>query len=166
MKTKLTAIFVTLVAVIMFFSGCSSGGAEYAATLTKGSKVITECTENIEDMLMKATTEQGDSIFKSVAVDESKGLFYNSYSVKVVTNTLQNVEDKYVLRVTVPGTIGQTKDGVIDENEVVFEMNDFTAEHDFAAYADSNNYTAVIVIIVILLAVLGAFFYFTKRKDG
>ena len=166
MKTKLTAIFVTLVAVIMLFSGCSSGGTEYAATLTKGSKVITECTENIEDTLLKATTEQGDSIFKSVAVDESKGLFYNSYSVKVVTNTLQNVEDEYVLRVTVPGTIGQTKDGIVNNNEVTFELNDFTAEHEFVAYADSNNYTAVIVSIFILLAVLGSFFYFTKRKDG
>ena len=166
MKTKLTAIFVTLVAVMMLFSGCSSGGTEYAATLTKGSKVITECNENIEDTLMKVTTEQGDSIFKSVAVDESKGLFYNSYSVKVVTNAIQNTEDGYVLRVNMPGAIGQTKDGVVNNNEVNFELNDFTAEHEFVAYADSNNYTAIIVIIVILVAVLGAFFYFTKRKDG
>lgn len=166
MKTKLTVIFITLVAVMMLFSGCSSGSIEYSAILTKDSKVITKCTENIEDTLMKATTEQGDSIFKSVVVDENKGLFYNSYSVKVVTNAIQNAEDGYVLRVTMPGAIGQTKDGVVNNNEVNFELNDFTAEHEFVAYADSNNYTAIIVIIVILLAVLGAFFYFTKRKDG
>lgn len=166
MKTKLTAIFVTLVAVIMLFSGCSSGGTKYAVTLTKESKIITECAENIEATLMKTKTDQGDSIFKSVAVDESKGLFYNSYSVKVITNPIQNAEDGYVLRITMPGAIEQTKDGVVNNNEVTFELKDFTAEHEFVAYADSNNYTAVIVIIVILLAVLGAFFYFTKRKDG
>lgn len=103
MKTKLTAILVTLVAVMMILSGCSSGGTVYSAILIKDSKVITECTENIESTLMKTKTEQGDSIFKSVAVDETKGLFYNSYLVKVVTNIIQNTEDSYALRVTMLG---------------------------------------------------------------
>lgn len=166
MKTKYAAFILSLLMIISLFTGCSSAASDFKAVVSKETETIATVTENAEDELMKVTLPDGAPLFKSVTVDESNGLFYNSYTFKATTNVSAECKESYTINVTMPGNITQTKDGAVEENTVTFTIENFSQENEIAAYSDSNNITAVIVILVILVAVLGAFIYFTKRKEG
>ena len=166
MKTKILVLFLAVLAIMTMLTGCSSGTADFKAVVGKETDTIATVTDNAEDELMKVTLPDGTPLFKSVTVDEGSGLFYNSYTFKATTNISAECKDGYTVTVTMPGNITQTKDGAVEENTVTFTIENFGQENEIAAYSDSNNITTVIVILVILVAVLGAFIYFTKRKEG
>lgn len=165
-KCKFTALILSVLMLMSLFTGCSSAVSDFKAIVSKETETISTITENAEDELMKVTLPDGTPLFKSVKFDESNGLFYNSYTFKATTNINAECNDSYTVTVTMPGSITQTKDGAVEENIVTFTIENFGQENEIAAYSDSNNITAVIVILVILVAVLGAFIYFTKRKEG
>lgn len=166
MKAKILALFLSVLAIMAMCTGCSSRASDFKAVVGKGTETVATVSENAEDELMKVTLPDGTPLLKSVTVDEGSGLFYNSYTFKATTNISAVCKDSYTVTVTMPGNITQTKDGVVEENKVTFTIENFGQENEIAAYSDSNNITAVIVILIILVAVLGAFVYFTKRKEG
>lgn len=166
MKTKYVALAVSVLMIFSLLTGCSSATSDFKAVVSKGTETVSTITENTENELKKIMLSDGTPLFKSVEIKESNGLFYNSYTFKATTNIDAKGKDSYIVTVTMPGNITQTKDGVVKDNIVTFTIENFNQENELAAYSDSNNITAVIVILVILVAVLGAFIYFTKRKEG
>ena len=165
MKRKYIALILSVLMLMSLFTGCSSAVSDFKAVVGKGTETVSTITENPKDELMKVTLPDGSPLFKSVTFDESNGIFYSSYTFKATTNINAECKDSYTVTVTMPGSITQTKDGAVEENTVTFTIENFSQENEIAAYSDSNNITAVIVILVILVAVLGAFIYFTKRKE-
>lgn len=166
MKTKIFALILAVLCIGTLLTGCGSAAGDFKAVVTKETETVSSVSENAQSELMKVTLPDGTPLFKAVSIDESNGLFYNSYTFKATTNISVECKDSYTVTVTMPGNITQTKDGAVDENTVTFTIENFGQENEIAAYSDSNNITAVIVILVILVAVLGAFIYFTKRKEG
>ena len=164
MKTKIGSILLLIVMTAVLFTGCS-GKETLSVQLLKGGEVLMTASEDAETKLSAVKMENGNPLFKSVSVSENKGLFYNSYTVNVITNAAEDTAE-YELRVTMPGKIAQVKDGTADGNTITFKIENLKQENDFAAYSDSNNTGVVIIILCVLAAVGGGFVYIMKRKQG
>lgn len=166
MKTKIIALILAVLCIGALLTGCGSASEDFKAVLSRGdTEIMNVTTDDVETKLKSFSLTDGTPLFKTVEFKENNGLFYNSYTFKATTNLAQ-CDESYTLTVTMPGSVTQAKDGAVIDNSVTFTIDDFTQENDIAASADSNNITAVIVILVVLVAVLGAFIYFTKRKEG
>jgi len=163
MKVKITAIVLSVLTLLGLFTGCSTASSGFKAVISKGDTVVMTSAENAEDELKSVMVTGNTALFKKVTVYENKGLFYNSYTFKATTN-IAECDESYIVKVTMPGSVTQTKDGAVEDNTVTFTIQNFSQENEIAVYSDSNNFGVVIVIIVLLIAVLGAFIYFTKRK--
>jgi hypothetical protein len=157
------ALILSVLTFFALMTGCSAKGIAFQAVVSQSNEVVLTASEDIESQLKTIMVDSDTPLFKDVSISESKGLFYNSYTLKAVTNTTESKES-YTVQVTMPGSVTQAKDGVIKENTVTFQIENFSQENEIATYSESNNYTAVIVILLILVAVLGAFIYFTKMK--
>lgn len=164
MKTKFGLIILLIVMTAILFTGCSDKET-LSVQLLKGGEVIVTASDDAEAKLSAVKSDNGTLLFKSVSVAENKGLFYNSYTVNVITNAAEDTAG-YELQVTMPGKIAQVKDGTAVGNIVTFKIENLKQENDFAAYSDSNNTGVVIIILCILAVVGGGFVYIMKRKQG
>ncbi|HCA30119.1 MAG TPA: hypothetical protein DEP23_11400 [Ruminococcaceae bacterium] len=164
MKIKIGSILLLIVMTTALFTGCS-GKETLSVQLLKGGEVLMIASEDAETKLSTVKSENGNLLFKSVSVSENKGLFYNSYTVNVITNAAEDTAG-YELLVTMPGKIAQVKDGTADGNTVTFKIENLKQESDFAAYSDSNNTSTVVIILCVLAAVGGGFIFIMKRKQG
>lgn len=127
-----------------------------------------------EYTLMQPTEEETDKhIFKSVEIEKNSGIFYNTYTFKAVMNPQpkDNGSDyapndiyKVTVSVELPSDITQAKDGKVDGNKVVFEIEDITAANELAATAESNNIGVVIGIIAVLIIVFAVVVFLVKRQ--
>lgn len=164
MKTKIGSFILLIVMTAVLFTGCS-GKETLSVQLLKGGEVIVTASDNAEAKLSAVKLGNGNPLFKSANISENKGLFYNSYTVNVITNAAEDTAG-YELLVTMPGKIVQVKDGTADGNIITFKIENLKQENDFAAYSDSNNTSTVIIILCVLAAVGGGFIFIMKRKQG
>ena len=164
MKIKITAIVLSVLTLIALLAGCSVASSGIKAVVSKGDTVVLTSAQNAEDELKSAMVNGNTALFKKITVSENKGLFYNSYTFKATTN-IAECDENYTVKVTMPGTVTQTKDGTAEDNTVTFTFQNFSQENEIAVSSDSNNYSVVIVIIVLLIVILGTFVYFTKKKE-
>ena len=133
-----------------------------------------ELENELKAIRLDASDEKSPLLFRDVSIDKNGGLFYNSFTFKAKTTAQVNsgeeqshsVNDmyKFFIQVTMPGSISQTKDGVVEGNTVTFEISDLTQENEFAVYSDSNNVGVVIGIVVVMAVILGAVLFFTRKK--
>lgn len=124
--------------------------------------------------LMQPTEAEKDAhIFKSVNIEKNSGIFYTTYTFKAVMNPQpKDSESGYatndIFKVTVsvemPSDITQAKDGKVDGNKVVFEIEDITEANELAATAESNNIGVVIGIIAVLVIVFAVVVFLVKRQ--
>lgn len=164
MKTKLLSLILLVALTAILFTGCSDKET-LSVQLLKGGEVIVTASDDAEAKLSAVKSDNGTLLFKRVSVAENKGLFYNSYTVNVITNAAEDTAG-YELQVTMPGKIAQVKDGTAEGNTITFKIENLKQENDFAAYSDSNNTVTVIIILCVLAVVGGGFVYIMKRKQG
>ena len=163
MKTKIISVILSAFILMIFLSGCSSAGSDFKVVVSKSDILITTVIENAEDELKKVMVTDSTHLFKDINVSESKGLFYNSYTFKAITNIADNSEP-YTITVSMPGSVTQAKDGKIKDNTVIFTIDTLSQENEIVAYSDSNNIGVVVGILAVLVVILVAFVYFTKKK--
>ena len=74
--------------------------------------------------------------------------------------------DAYALfiKVTMPGRISQTKEGVTEGNTVTFEISDLSQSHEFAVFSDANSVGVIIGVIAVLAIVFAGVFFFTRKR--
>lgn len=155
---------MTVLCIVTLLAGCGSSSDSFKAILLRDSTEVLIAADNIESKLKSYALTDGTPLFKIVKIEKNNGLFYNSYTFKATTN-IADCKGKYTIALTMPGSITQTKDGLVEDGTATFTIENFDQENEIVAYSDSNNITAVIVILVVLVVVLGAFIYFTKRKE-
>lgn len=127
-----------------------------------------------EYTLMQPAEEETDAhIFKSVEIEKKSGIFYNTYTFKAVMNPqpkdgkggyAPNDIFKVTVSVEMPSEITQSKDGKIDGNKVVFEIEDITEATELAATSESNNIGVVIGIIAVLIIIFAVVVFLVKRQ--
>lgn len=162
------------------FDGRTTEKVTYDDTAYISCSEVTErlSYEELETQLkavrLDASDEESPLLFSDVSIEKNGGLFYNSFTFKAKTaaqidtgeDQMQDVNGmyKFFVKVTMPGSISQTKDGVVEGNTVTFAIEDLTQENEFAVYSDSNNVGVVIGIIVVMALILGAILFFVKKK--
>ncbi|HPE95749.1 MAG TPA: hypothetical protein PLT66_06770 [Bacillota bacterium] len=124
--------------------------------------------------LMQPTENETDKhIFKSVNIEKNSGIFYNTYTFKAVMNPqpkdngsgyAPNDIYKVTVSVEMPSDITQAKDGKVEGNKVVFEIEDITEANELAATAESNNIGVVIGIIAVLVIIFAVVVFLVKRQ--
>lgn len=133
-----------------------------------------EIENELKAVRLDASDEDSPLLFEDVSIGRSNGLFYRSYTFKARTAAQVSTEEsenqdvnsmyKFFVKVTMPGSISQAKDGAVDGNTVTFEIEDLTQSREFAVYSDANNVGVIIGIIVVMVLILGAVIFFTRKK--
>lgn len=131
-------------------------------------------TDPSEYTLIQSAEEETDShIFKSVDIEKNSGIFYSTYTFKAVMNPqpkdstsgyAPNDIFKVTVSVEMPAEISQAKNGTVDGNKVVFEIEDITETNELAATAEANNIGVVIGIIAVLVIISAVVVFLVKRQ--
>lgn len=123
----------------------------------------------------------GQHIFKSVDVNKGQGLLYTTYSFNAQVNTQYMDSDDEItensdvpkedvfhmtLTVEMPADISHANGGTIEDNIVVFNLNDLENTTELSVISEEINVGTIIIFIVLLLVILILFFAFIKRKNN
>lgn len=111
-------------------------------------------------------------IFKKVSIEKNSGLFYSTYTFSATLNPMASAVSGYKtndlfalsMSVEMPSEISQVMGGTADGNKAVFEIQDITAETEYAVSSEVNQYGVIIGIVVVLMAIVAAFLIFTRKK--
>ncbi len=127
MKTKWIVLVLMTFLTMLLLMGCSDKDT-VGFQLLQGGKTIMTASDYAEIKMREVKLDSGTLLFKNVAVSASKGLFYNSYTLNVTTNTAAEPEE-YELRVTMPGKVAQVLGGSVEGNTVTFNIKDLSREN-------------------------------------
>lgn len=125
----------------------------------------------LKDIRLDAADAESPPLFEDVSIDKNGGLFYHSFTFRAKTaaqnaSEIQSSSDAYALfiKVTMPGRISQTKEGVTEGNTVTFEISDLSQSHEFAVFSDANSVGVIIGVIAVLAVVFAGVFFFTRKR--
>jgi hypothetical protein len=169
MKKIVTLIFI-IIALCVFLSGCTSkppisilldGGGVNLSESTK-EQSVKELENSLREIKLKNSNVP---LFEDILITENTGIFYNSYTFMATTKP-QKLSSELNLTLTMPGTPVQTKNGVTQNQKVVFNIRDLSEAMELKAESESNNTGVMLGIIAVLVLIMGGFLFLVKRGGG